>query len=378
MLVKLMRRIYKNQKGITGLETAIILIAFVVVAAVFAYTVLSAGLFSSQKSSEAVYSGLKETRSTLELKGGVVTKGMSMIDDCETVWTADVGAVVLETDPVIEHDNSLQITTATGANIQAHHAVPATGTWDLSGCTSVSFWIITGSDVSALGGSAIVLDLCTDTAGAVPGETLAIAAANLDGTWHHVTVNLSGTTANYNAVASIAVRTTATWVSTETVNIDCIETQAFQDIDQQPVSYADSVQFTLVNALNGESIDFTDTTDICDTTADTEGDGNLNDQTSQLHKVIINYGDQFQYLENLAWTATPIGHADTDELLDAGEQFLITVDLSYVNSTEDSNDDTNKVTAGRTFTIEIKPPTGAVMVLEKTMPDIVSQVDGLN
>ena len=37
--------IYKEQKGITGLETAIILIAFVVVAAVFAYTVLSAGLF---------------------------------------------------------------------------------------------------------------------------------------------------------------------------------------------------------------------------------------------------------------------------------------------------------------------------------------------
>ncbi len=60
-----------NQKGITGLETAIILIAFVVVAAVFAYTVLSAGLFATQKSSEAVYAGLEETQSTLELRGGV-------------------------------------------------------------------------------------------------------------------------------------------------------------------------------------------------------------------------------------------------------------------------------------------------------------------
>ena len=66
------KNIYKAQKGITGLETAIILIAFVVVAAVFAYTVLSAGLFSTQKSQEAVYNGLKETQGTLELMGSVV------------------------------------------------------------------------------------------------------------------------------------------------------------------------------------------------------------------------------------------------------------------------------------------------------------------
>jgi flagellin FlaB len=66
------RKYFKHEKGITGLETAIILIAFVVVAAVFAYTALSAGLFSTQKSQEAVYSGLKEAQSTLELRGGVV------------------------------------------------------------------------------------------------------------------------------------------------------------------------------------------------------------------------------------------------------------------------------------------------------------------
>jgi len=68
----MLKKILRREKGITGLETAIILIAFVVVAAVFAYTALSAGLFSTQKSQEAVYSGLKEARSTLELRGGVV------------------------------------------------------------------------------------------------------------------------------------------------------------------------------------------------------------------------------------------------------------------------------------------------------------------
>ena len=72
MLKRFFKRTHASQKGITGLETAIILIAFVVVAAVFAYTVLSAGLFGSQESSEAIYSGLQETQSTLEIKGSVI------------------------------------------------------------------------------------------------------------------------------------------------------------------------------------------------------------------------------------------------------------------------------------------------------------------
>ncbi len=73
----MLRRFLNHEKGITGLETAIILIAFVVVAAVFAYTALSAGLFSTQKSQEAVYSGLREAQSTLELRGGVIAVAAS-------------------------------------------------------------------------------------------------------------------------------------------------------------------------------------------------------------------------------------------------------------------------------------------------------------
>lgn len=71
---RLVRKIKQAQQGITGLETAIILIAFVIVASVFAYVVLSAGLFSAQKAKEAVYSGLQEVRSTMELKGNVLGK----------------------------------------------------------------------------------------------------------------------------------------------------------------------------------------------------------------------------------------------------------------------------------------------------------------
>lgn len=70
----------RDERGITGLETAIILIAFVVVASVFAFVVLSTGLFSSERGKETVYSGLQKSRGNLELRGGVVaqTNGSSV------------------------------------------------------------------------------------------------------------------------------------------------------------------------------------------------------------------------------------------------------------------------------------------------------------
>jgi flagellin FlaB len=61
-----------QQRGITGLETAIILIAFVVVASVFSFTVLSTGVFASERSKETVYAGLEEAKSSLEPRGSVV------------------------------------------------------------------------------------------------------------------------------------------------------------------------------------------------------------------------------------------------------------------------------------------------------------------
>ena len=71
------RYIFQNQRGITGLETAIVLIAFVVVASVFAFAVLNTGLLSSEKSKEAALGGLEETSSTLSLRGQVIADANS-------------------------------------------------------------------------------------------------------------------------------------------------------------------------------------------------------------------------------------------------------------------------------------------------------------
>ncbi len=65
-------RLLRSERGITGLETAIVLIAFVVVAAVFSFVVLSTGLFSSERGKETVYAGLAKTRGTMGLSGSII------------------------------------------------------------------------------------------------------------------------------------------------------------------------------------------------------------------------------------------------------------------------------------------------------------------
>jgi flagellin FlaB len=67
-------KLLKQERGITGLETAIILIAFVIVASVLSYVVISAGLFSSQKAKSAVNAGLAQAGATVELKGNVIAE----------------------------------------------------------------------------------------------------------------------------------------------------------------------------------------------------------------------------------------------------------------------------------------------------------------
>ena len=62
----------RKRKGFTGLEAAIVLTAFVVVAAVFSYVVLNAGFFTTQKSKEVVHTGVEQATSSIELAGDVI------------------------------------------------------------------------------------------------------------------------------------------------------------------------------------------------------------------------------------------------------------------------------------------------------------------
>lgn len=68
------RAAISNPRGITGLETAIVLIAFVVVASVFAFAALSVGLFSAEESKSTIQNALADVQGTLGIKGSVFAK----------------------------------------------------------------------------------------------------------------------------------------------------------------------------------------------------------------------------------------------------------------------------------------------------------------
>ena len=130
-----------DQRGITGLETAIVLIAFVVVASVFAFAVLSTGLLSAEKSKETVLAGLAETSATLTLRGAVIADSNSDLDEIEDVtFTLSSAAQTSEsvdlstTGTVITYLDDNQATNCTATSFDSDP--------DTSECKWEATWII--------------------------------------------------------------------------------------------------------------------------------------------------------------------------------------------------------------------------------------------
>ena len=107
---------FGGQRGITGLETAIVLIAFVVVSSVFAFAALSTGLFSADKAKETIGAGLAEARGSMELRGSVI------LEDTDTDGNVDLA------------DFAALQRCFTGA---AGDAAPESSAADVDGCGSI-------------------------------------------------------------------------------------------------------------------------------------------------------------------------------------------------------------------------------------------------
>ena len=133
-------RRHRDQRGITGIETAIILIAMVVAGTVFAVTVLNTGLLSVEKSKESVTEGMKDTSSNLFLRGSVIAQanpGKTAVDTIKfylTVEAQSVESVDLSTTGTVvtyqDSDNALNCT-AGGAGSCSWAASWVSGSGDL-------------------------------------------------------------------------------------------------------------------------------------------------------------------------------------------------------------------------------------------------------
>ena len=198
---KAVANMHREQRGMTGLETAIILIAFVTVAAVFGYAVLSAGLFSAERGKETIYAGLQQAKANMEISGSVIV-------NCD----------------------------ALGAN-----------------------------------------------------------------------------------------------------------------------ATASTIKFTVRNAIAGTPIDMIPNT--------TSG--------QNLNRCVISLTTAEVYDNNIQWTAAKIGNADTDDLLEAGEQFEVTVnlaDLGGSNAPDYDNFTDPGLGVNDWFNIQVKPTQGSTMTIQRTLP----------
>jgi len=68
---------FRNKKGMLGVESAIILIAFVIVAAAFSFMVVNMGLYATQKGRDVISQGVQEASTPLTLDGTIMIRGTS-------------------------------------------------------------------------------------------------------------------------------------------------------------------------------------------------------------------------------------------------------------------------------------------------------------
>ncbi|MCW4049381.1 MAG: hypothetical protein NWE89_06540 [Candidatus Bathyarchaeota archaeon] len=67
-------KMLKKRRAMTGLETAIILVAFVITAAAFAFVVLNMGFLTAEKAQSVISSGMTEASSALLTDSGMVAQ----------------------------------------------------------------------------------------------------------------------------------------------------------------------------------------------------------------------------------------------------------------------------------------------------------------
>ena len=86
------------------------------------------------------------------------------------------------------------------------------------------------------------------------------------------------------------------------------------------------------------------------------------DPSSTTNKTIVSFADNAVTSSSLTYT-TDVITGNSDKLLEAGELLEMTITLPVGAN----------VVANRVFTLEIKPPSGSVMIIQRTAPASLSR-----
>jgi flagellin FlaB len=137
--------------------------------------------------------------------------------------------------------------------------------------------------------------------------------------------------------------------------------------------YISQISFTLANAMGGDATDFTPPL------ADA-GNTGLAANGSQ-NRVTISYIDMYQKVDDLYWTLSKMGSTGSDNLLDKGEKFQITIGNATAGAGGGNLADAlsaHHLGVDTQFAIEVKSPSGATLSFERYTPATISAVMNLN
>ena len=318
--------IRRDRRGFTGLEAAIVLTAFVVVAAVFSYVVLNAGFFTTQTSKEVIHTGVEQATSSAELAGNVYGHG----------WAFNTSAAIYNV---------------------------TLGSYDYT--SGFADGLILGYDSGSL--SAHLTGLKNSSA---PWYyNVSVTYTNASGSTNTTYFNFTNATGTGWQTQSL---------TTGVYDVTSISKQSSNGVTAGTiVVVAPGGSYYNASATDKHDADSTNLTVVEFYLQLTAGE-----QPMDLDGVFLAYTDPDTHVGNLSYTANPdadkgnlsmgywnytIVQGDSDNLLETGEQAAIIVALPDYG-----------VTANEEFTIEIRPPVGATLGITRSAPAAIDKVMNLH
>ncbi len=150
----------------------------------------------------------------------------------------------------------------------------------------------------------------------------------------------------------------------DTIGAGYRRVMANMDISDSVIATSDNnrlstIKITVTNANWDNPIDMTP----CDGTANAK------------NKVLISLTTATDHLNNIKWSAAPIGYVKNPNLLEAGEQFEITVNLNDLGTGLSLS---APLKTNDNFSLRIKPAIGTSVTAQRTLPSTLEPVMDLN
>ena len=353
----LLRRVWRDQKGITGLETAIVLIAFVVVASVFAYAVITTGLFSSEQAQTSAQAGVEAAKSTMSPKGSMIlaeaqSTGSPSAADSQTL-TADV-LTAFVTDGAVVGDTVNNTTDGSSGVIIAVTEVTILAT--LTGGTDNGWTIGDGYSITG-----VTLSLGTGLAIAPADPALVLTHASAGFVVEGVKVGdaLRNITDGSKCTIDVVTATVITCaLAGGTVND--FETTDTYEIDMDSVS---TIKFKVTPSPGAEPFSL----DSANTVVSFNDDNNNQNGTYLATLPVGGGADPFATANTVYWTHDWL--VGSGPAIDTGDVVEFTVQVKNL---------TKPLEVNAAFSVEIVPQSGSALAVSRTTPLEMTLVMDLN